>query len=307
MVLVVNNLALEHVSCDLCNSSSYVEVYRKPDDRYWITNYTFSVVKCEDCGLMYLNPRPTQDSMAQFYPNNYHDNRNSEAFIQRYDKQITFLPFLNNQKLLDIGCARGDFLSRVKTRFPEIECWGLDYYSTKVTNPEIHFIQSLMPVNDLKSDYFDIVTAWAVMEHLLTPSQYFAETSRVLKKGGEFIFLVPNANSIWSLLGLRDDLPRHTFQFSQNSIKKYAQKFGFEVQQIIFDDSLFDGRGHGTFKILFQKILLIKWNDLREKNLNLFQKTILKLASYIDRSVFYFHWKKKLRISGTMIVKLKKL
>jgi 2-polyprenyl-3-methyl-5-hydroxy-6-metoxy-1,4-benzoquinol methylase len=47
-----------------------------------------------------------------------------------------------------------------------------------------------LPNANLKESSFDIVTAWAVFEHLHNPSDYFFEVQKVLKPGGKFIFLV---------------------------------------------------------------------------------------------------------------------
>ena len=40
---------------------------------------------------------------------------------------------------------------------------------------------------------FDIVVSVWVLEHLETPENVFAEVARVLKPGGHFVFLTPNA------------------------------------------------------------------------------------------------------------------
>src|SRR5215831_9151055 len=42
---------------------------------------------------------------------------------------------------------------------------------------------------------FDVVTANMVVEHLTAPGAVFAEVQRVLRSGGQFIFITPNLSS----------------------------------------------------------------------------------------------------------------
>ena len=104
-------MLLEHVPCDLCASEEYKVRYSKPDSWLQGTLYQFPVVECLHCGLVYVNPRPTLESMGAFYPTDYHLGRGVEKFIRRYAVQKSLLPNISGKKVLDVGCARGDFLS----------------------------------------------------------------------------------------------------------------------------------------------------------------------------------------------------
>ena len=57
---------MEYVNCDLCGSNDTELQYSKPDD--WLKNYEteYSVVKCKNCDLVYVNPRPTYEGMRDF-------------------------------------------------------------------------------------------------------------------------------------------------------------------------------------------------------------------------------------------------
>ena len=59
-------------ACDLCGSTRQrlFEVY----ERY---GETFHYVECLECGLAFLNPRPTVDGMLRFYDKEYEDSRHS--------------------------------------------------------------------------------------------------------------------------------------------------------------------------------------------------------------------------------------
>jgi ubiquinone/menaquinone biosynthesis C-methylase UbiE len=51
-----------------------------------------------------------------------------------------------------------------------------------------------------KDDYFDLVTANMVVEHLAHPEVQFREIARILKPGGVFLFHTPNASGYPSLM-----------------------------------------------------------------------------------------------------------
>ena len=53
---------MEHVPCNLCGSNDSVEIAHR--DKY---DLPITSAICRNCGLMYLNPRPTTASYGRFY------------------------------------------------------------------------------------------------------------------------------------------------------------------------------------------------------------------------------------------------
>ncbi|MFB1490579.1 MULTISPECIES: class I SAM-dependent methyltransferase [unclassified Thiocapsa] len=297
---------MEHISCDFCGSDRYRVRYRKPDTWLWRDLFEYPVVECLECGLVYVNPRPPFNQMGRFYPPGYHDARNTDIHRQRYQGQAEYIPQLDRERVLDIGCARGDWLSSLKARYPGIEAHGVDAFSESVAHEDIVFHKGALPECTLPDAYFDLVTAWAVLEHVHTPSAYFAEVSRIIKPGGRFVFLVPNAESLYGRMAFMEDVPRHLYHFSPRTIHAYASRFGFRVEIIVFDDRLWDGRGWGTFRHLFRRLARIDWRGLQELRYGLFGKASLRLGSLLDLLVFSAHWEAQLGRSGIMIVALNK-
>ena len=95
-------MQLEHVNCDLCGSSEYRVRYRMPD--LWLKKplFEFPVVECSGCGLVYVNPRPTMESMSVFYPQHYHEGRDTQAHLDRYRIQSEILPPVTGKTVLDV-------------------------------------------------------------------------------------------------------------------------------------------------------------------------------------------------------------
>ena len=295
-------LILEHVDCDLCGCSKYQTIYRKPDNWIWPNQFEYPVVKCIDCGLVYVNPRPIQEEMSKFYPKEYHEDRDKQEWLDRYKVQTEYLPELKNEKILDIGCAEGDFLIYLKKIYPLIRLYGADPFSKWVKSDAITFKNDLLPQARFNDNEFDIITAWAVFEHLNNPSEYFAEVYRILKKGGRFIFLVTNSESLYGQKAYCEDVPRHTYHFSKETLNKYAAKYGFQMANCSYDDRIWDGRGTGTFYYAIQNFLGVTWEKRYYNDINACQRKMGHLGRLIDKLVFNSNWEARKQKSGIMIV-----
>ncbi len=133
---------LECVNCSLCGKSdtklfattSYRDYLnrrpelKKSDDQICenreLANYKFRLVKCKNCGLVYVNPRLLNKSLAKLYHKEYFSqyiNTISEAHKKRtktFKIEIAELEKLTRtlkigMKIPDIGCGGGFFLAEL--------------------------------------------------------------------------------------------------------------------------------------------------------------------------------------------------
>lgn len=63
---------MESVACDLCRSDESEVVIRQRDLLLEVTKDEFTIVRCRRCGLIYLNPRPSKELLASYYPTVYY-------------------------------------------------------------------------------------------------------------------------------------------------------------------------------------------------------------------------------------------
>jgi len=299
-------MLLEHVSCDLCGSEKYKIRYTKPDNWLRGTLYQFPVVECLNCGLVYVNPRPTLDSIGAFYSNDYHHGRESEEFSRRYSVQKTLLPNISGKRVLDIGCARGDFLSYLLNTGSVFEPYGIDAFSTGVSDQRIYFHQDLFPRVGYESDYFDLIMAWAVFEHLHRPAEYFSEAARVLKPQGHLIILVTNSESLYGQCAFSEDVPRHTYHYSKETLSRYGEKVDLKLKEIEYRDDVFDGRGFGTFRFLAGKSVGFTWEKFMLNRLGIKHRIAMRIGSIVDKLVFSSRWEAFLGRSGIMVATYEK-
>lgn len=82
--------------------------------------------------------------------------------------------------LLDVGCGRGYFLSRVREARPEIELFGCDVVD-KLSYDGIRLIRGGAEQLPFPDKSFDVVTCSHTLEHILRPTRAASELKRVAR------------------------------------------------------------------------------------------------------------------------------
>jgi SAM-dependent methyltransferase len=101
----------------------------------------------------------------------------------------------------------------------------------------------------LESGTFDVVTAWAVFEHLHDPGGAFSEARRLLRPGGQLIIQVPNLKSIYGRYSRQEDVPRHLYFFDEKTLARYGSQHGLRLLQVNHTTDLFGGSGRGILRL----------------------------------------------------------
>jgi 2-polyprenyl-3-methyl-5-hydroxy-6-metoxy-1,4-benzoquinol methylase len=125
--------------------------------------------------------------------------RNIFAFHKIGDRQRQVLGLVEGERVLDIGCYAGNFVSEVKNRFPEKSVVGIDYIEdhikiAKLVFPELAscFRQMSIYRLEFEDSSFDCVTLQEVLEHLEGAAHAVKGINRILKLNGVVIVSVPN-------------------------------------------------------------------------------------------------------------------
>lgn len=227
---------METVACNLCGSREYTTVYEMPDRRFFRDEF-FAVVECSRCGLGFLNPRPSIAEIQKYYPPEYYQgpptSSHDRYLTRRYTRQANYLTGAQNgsarKKLLDVGCANGDFPRFMAARGWEVEGVEISDSTEKIKDFPI-YTQELQHI-PMDEPTYDAVTAWAVFEHVHDPMGCFQKASRIVKPGGLFVFLVPNFGSIASRHLFCEDIPRHLYFFTRETVNQYLHKTGFTLER----------------------------------------------------------------------------
>ncbi len=198
--MFVQRIATEYVKCDLCGSEDQTLLYSKTDP---VTSLDFNLVACK-CGMAFVNPMPTKDSIPALYPEDY--QKDKDVDVAKFRQLLDFLPSRPNGSLLDIGCGRGDFLKLAADAGWDAE--GVDLIDWKSPHRVRVRVGNFLTM-DLPDKHYDAVTAWAFLEHVRQPSLYFQRVSRLIKDDGRFIFIVPNVGAPGMRRSSAEDIPRH--------------------------------------------------------------------------------------------------
>lgn len=68
-------LNVEDIDCPLCGDRQSRPVVESPDNQWGVPG-TFRAVQCVGCGHVYMNPRPTLETIAACYPDDYGPHQN---------------------------------------------------------------------------------------------------------------------------------------------------------------------------------------------------------------------------------------
>lgn len=235
---------MESVACNLCGSERQTAIYQMPDKHY-PREERFTVVECGECGLGFVNPRPTLAEMGKYYPAEYYDERfeqDQERDLRRYAAEAGYLREIekrgSGKLLLDVGCANGAFPRFMKARGWSVEGVEISAASRRISDFPV-YTQPFpeIPVNEPK---YDAVTAWAVLEHVHDPMAQFRKAAQVLKKGGLFVFLVTNFHSLASRRLYLEDVPRHLYFFTVATVWEYLRRTGFELERASFRGNIYE-------------------------------------------------------------------
>jgi SAM-dependent methyltransferase len=195
------------VHCPLCSKNDYYQIYSQEN--------SLCVVQCRCCKFMYVNPRPSVIS----------DKENDEAYYKQYMRAANaqtvlfnnrFQEFLSGQshgKVLDIGCATGNFLKVAEQNGwyavgIDLSQWACRYLQESGFEDVFH---TTLEEAKFPDAHFDAVHLSHVLEHVSNPINFLTEIHRVLKPKGRIIIEVPNESRFpWNYKLIHLLQPRHT-------------------------------------------------------------------------------------------------
>ena len=214
---------LEEVACPGCGSERRMPILVGRDP---ISLDPFPVVRCTDCELAYVNPRPDAVRLPAYYPSRYFGARHpifkQQLMALRTRKLGRPAP---GARLLDIGCGCGDFILACKERGWEVV--GAEQAASPIFDRLEELGLDIVAVEGLArlpGASFDAITLWHVFEHLADPVALLEEIHRLLKPGGRLLIEVPNFGGWHARLGGAAwhhlDVPRHLLHFSRKTLTR---------------------------------------------------------------------------------------
>ncbi len=277
----VDYLVHERVdACPLCTSLERV-----------VVDIDAAVVRCEDCGHRYVEPRPTQEEIARGYslPTAYDGwievaDAREAMWRRRFHRVLANVP---QGRLLDVGAGIGTFLAIARDQGWSVV--GTEVSTTAIAKArERHGIAiSAGRVEDAAPPGpYDVITLWHVLEHLPDPGWTLRFCHGILGERGRIVLAMPNdGGAAWALtmlgnvvrrgLGraptrrydrLRPGVESHIQHFDQRSIRQLLSQCGFIVERVMVDDASPQRTRMGATAFAARRILtrVTRWNFGRE-------------------------------------------
>ncbi|HVX68247.1 MAG TPA: class I SAM-dependent methyltransferase [Mycobacteriales bacterium] len=252
----------EDVPCTGCGAHDDEVLFEGREHEYRnTTNAMFPIVRCKECGLVRLNPRPAVSELGRIYPAEYyayhlvHDDGGAPGLgerikAKRYQKRFRKLleraaPGNGPARVLDVGCADGRLLTWYRDAIPgrTIETYGIDIGEEAVERAKaaghIAVAGRFEMDKELPDGTFDLIVASHVIEHVDDPVGFARRAAELLKPGGVFMFATPNVDSadvrrfgrFWG--GWH--FPRHWTLYDPQSAQRLADRIGLNVEQISYE------------------------------------------------------------------------
>lgn len=231
----------ETVECNLCGSEEHSPLHV-------IKGYT--VVRCNACRLVFINPRPVASELATIYDDSYYDGGSEyddlHVGYSNYMALTNHLRFLVGELLrplkdvtpgvaLDVGCSMGIVLDQLRRR--GWTPYGVDVsaYATEYARREFGldvFTGTLDDV-DLPPDSVDLATMLLTIEHLPDPKGVLRQVHRLLKPDGVLIVGTHDVEGLWPrIVGARwrhYSMPEHVYYFSRRTLTRMQADVGLET------------------------------------------------------------------------------
>ncbi len=158
-----------------------------------------------------------------------------------HDLSVQLIEKFKSVDVLEIGCARGAFLSELKSRFNNLRLYGLELNKEAASfalSTGLNVVDQLIETfSEFNSEKFDLVCSYQVLEHISNPKSFIENSLKCLRRGGKLIICVPNNNSF---LKYEEDEPlnyppHHMGLWSDISLVNLTKIFSVKLCSIHFE------------------------------------------------------------------------
>jgi SAM-dependent methyltransferase len=232
----------EPVECLLCGDSN-THLLAEKGQFGWPTYVSI----CENCGLVFLNPRWTQEDYLHFYASEYDqfyrfdESQAKEKELRKAKvvwKRLQAHVPVQFQSALDIGCGLGWNLYNLSQQVPGLEIAGIEPSDTCAE----HFVNEIggaLIARDVDSDWhlthqeqYDLVVFRHVLEHLLDPIATLKKVSQAMSPTGVLYIAVPDMMHPDGSLSDFWFRCVHTYYFSKTTLARVAAQAGLQALTI---------------------------------------------------------------------------
>ncbi|MBI5049225.1 MAG: methyltransferase domain-containing protein [Deltaproteobacteria bacterium] len=228
-------MPLDRVNCNICGGA---------DEKLLFLKHGFRIVKCNSCGLIFVNPRPGKEYLQELYSEEYYriSAKGSIGYrdyaADKHYHSANFRKLLSTIKkykeekgrLLDVGCALGFFLEEAKRRGWDVYGTELSVYAwNKAKEKGLNVFGGDIVAAGFENKFFDVVTCLGTIEHLPNPVAAIRKIYMILKDNGLFVLSTPDAGDLIGGRRFQYKPKEHLYYFTKGTIENVFEKEGFKI------------------------------------------------------------------------------
>ncbi|MEM6533231.1 MAG: class I SAM-dependent methyltransferase [Myxococcota bacterium] len=218
----------------------------------WDSKDGFQFVQCSACSTIYMNPRPNQDLLLEFYRQslNYAEwNRTIFPATEKARMEKIIRPRaarlvdasrrlgVTGGTVLEIGAAYGTFGLAIEEigyfdRYVAVEPTSDLAQTCRNRGFETH--ECAIEELNLEDERIDVVAAFEVIEHLFDPECFVSAAIRIMRPGGLLILSCPNSDALGPLTLKACDPTfnhEHLNYFTPSSLSRLLKGHGLEIEE----------------------------------------------------------------------------
>lgn len=191
---------------------------------------SIAVYECDTTGYRFFYPFSLEG------PESLYRRLESTDWCYEEDKwehNIVAARIPETASVLDIGCGRGAFLSKVRS--PRVTGIELNQSAAAFARTRgIEVVETLIGAHAKeRPNHYDVVTAFQVLEHIADPVPFLKSCIAALKPGGTLVIAVPNNDGFIRFADLPlNQPPHHVGLWTPRSLEALAGILGMKLEAI---------------------------------------------------------------------------
>jgi 2-polyprenyl-3-methyl-5-hydroxy-6-metoxy-1,4-benzoquinol methylase len=216
----------------------------------------FTYVECAVCQSLFVNPRPAEEDINNFYTfskaakywsthlfKETQDSRRIHIFAPKAKMVVEWITEItdisnnqNNMTMLDVGMGYGIFSEEIRKLNYFDSIVGIEpspSLSKVLKEKGFQVIETSIEEAPTPTNKFSVVVSFEVIEHVFSPEKFIKAISKQLKDGGYLVLTTLNING-FELLNLWNKSesiypPHHINFFNLESLSLLLENCGFKV------------------------------------------------------------------------------
>jgi len=239
--------------CNVCGGPLYRRFSKVNDP---ITNDSFAILTCKNCGLGHTVPRP--ENLERYYVKDYYGNRHGVTAAYCLKRSLRIVAHatkgIQGGHLLDVGCGDGSFMLAAQGAGWHVAGTELNPQPARLRGLDVR--GSIAKIAD--GAKFDCITMWHTLEHFRDVKSTLFSLGPLLAPKGRLIIAVPDNGGMQARLFGTEwfhlDVPRHLYHFDKYSLRiclehsgfvpKYSRHIEFEYSLIGWSQSALNHVSH---------------------------------------------------------------